>query len=154
MTTTLPLPQMDVYRLGERLANGAPLSPVHTPPPNEAAREELLLKKLGARGWGRMLHFRRYYQPGWGESQCKSLSPRASEAFFRFLEAIEFPANCLPSLFLTDEGGLELRWELSGYDVQVEFASNGIEVYSAQRGQEWSVAQTASADLARQLSSR
>ena len=152
MTTTLPLPQTDAYRLGDRLAHGALVSAVHTPLPNEVAREELLLKKLGARGWGRMHHFRHYYQTGWGEARCKPLSPRASEAFFRFLEAVDFPPDCLPSLFLTDLGGLELRWESSGSDVQVEFASNAIEVYFAE--QEWTVHHADAVGLARQLSSR
>ena len=102
MIATLPTPRSDAYRLDESLVNGAPSPGVHTPPPNEAAREELLLQKLGARGWGRMHHFRKFYEPGWGDANCKPLSPRATEAFFRFIEVIQFPAQCVPSFFLTD----------------------------------------------------
>ena len=153
MTTTLPIPQSETYQLGERLANGAPLPAVHTPRPNEVAREELLLKRLGARGWGRMHHFRNFYQPGWGDPRCKPLSPRATESFFRFLEAVRFPDGCTPSLFLTDQGGLELRWELNGSDVQVEFSSDGIEYYLAAEEQESFVPHAEVPALVRQLSS-
>ncbi len=154
MTTTLPIPHSDTYQLSERLANSAPLPAIHTPPPNEVDREEVLLKKLGARGWGRMQHFRNFYQPGWGEMGGKPLSPRATEAFFRFLELVQFPVDCTPSLFLTDQGGLELRWECNGIDVQVEFSSEGIELYSAAEEIESFVPHAEAVSLAGQLSSR
>jgi len=129
MTATLPTLKSDVYTLGEALRSNAPLDRVYTPLPNEAAREDILLKKLGPRGWGRMHQFRYFYQPEWGETRCKPLSPRAMESFYRFVEAWQLPANCVPSLFLTDSGGLELRWEQNGDDVQVEFSGSGIEYY-------------------------
>ena len=129
MTATLPTPKSDAYTLGEALRIDFPLAPVYSPPPNEAARETILLKKLGTRGWGRMHHFRYFYQPEWGDSRCKPLSPRALESFYRFIEAVQIPDNCVPSLFLTDDGGLELRWELNGNDVQVEFSASRIEYY-------------------------
>ena len=154
MTTTVPAPRSGAYRLDDALANDTPLSAVHQPMPNEAAREELLLQKLGARGWGRMHHFRNFYQPGWGDARGKSLSPRASEAFFRFIEAVQFPAKCVPSLFLTDQGGLELRWEDGGHDVQVEFTSDGIEYSFAATGREDFLPHSQVSSLAGQLSAR
>ena len=60
-------------------------------------------KRLGAGD-----QFRNYYESGWGE-KGRVLSPRALDAFFRFLEAASFPnATTVPSVFLTDRGGIEL----------------------------------------------
>ncbi|MEY2485963.1 MAG: hypothetical protein QOH39_1611 [Verrucomicrobiota bacterium] len=152
--TTIPAPQSGVYTLGEPLRNDAPVAAVYTPPPNEAAREELLLQKLGARGWGRMHHFRYFYRPEWGASNCRPLSPRATEAFYRFVNCLELPANCVPSLFLTDDGGLELRWEKNGTDVQVEFSPTAIELYLSDRAAESCFAHTDASRLGRELSQR
>jgi len=153
MTTSLPAPRTESYQLSDRMIDDTPVpAAFHTPAPNEAAREELLLKKLGARGWGRLHHFRQFYQPGWGERRCRPLSPRATEAFFRFLEEVRFASGCMPSLFLTDQGGLELRWELNGRDVQVEFSSEGIESYSAADGNEAVVPHAEASAVARRFS--
>ena len=77
--------------------------------PDERAREDLLLRKLGPKGWGRVHHFRNYYGSGWGENG-RALSPKALDAFFRFVEDAQFP-TAGPSVFLTDRGGIELCWE-------------------------------------------
>ena len=82
-------------------------SSVHGPAPDQWARHELLLRKLGPKGWGRVYQFRNYYGPGWGE-RGRVLSPRALEAFFRFVEMADFPPATRPSVFLTDRGGIEL----------------------------------------------
>lgn len=141
-----------VYTLNEALAKKPRSTVVRQPLPNEAAREELLLQKLGARGWGRIHHFRDYYTPGWGEERCRPLSPRATETFFRFLEAIKIPTGCVPSVFLTDNGGLELRWEREGNDIQVEFTAAGIEYYAAREDVEEVVPHDRAVALAQQLS--
>jgi hypothetical protein len=73
--------------------------------------EGLLLQKLGQRGRGRVLYFRQYYGPGWGESSGNNLSPRGLTAFGRFLQMMQFPKGRQPSVFLTDRGGLEIGWE-------------------------------------------
>jgi hypothetical protein len=106
----------------------------------EADREELLLKKLGTPGWGRLHHFRHYYQPGWGEGKGHQLSPRALEGFFRFLATAEFHTGKVPSIFLTDCGGLELAWEdANDKAVQVEFTSQGAEYCLAAKDSEGQV---------------
>ena len=80
---------------------------------------ELLLRKLGPTGRGRVDDFRNFYSSGWGK-HGKVLSPKAVEAFFRFLEIAHFPAG-YPSVFLTDRGGIELCWEEGeGKSAQVE----------------------------------
>src|SRR6267143_4885583 len=126
-TTTIPQPTRTAYRLSDDLVEyGTPN--VRTPFPDEAEREEIVLAKLGNRGWGRLHHFRHYYSAGWGDRCGKPLSPRALETFYRFLEQAQFPSNCTPSLFLTDNGTLELCWEDNfGKSVHFEFTPNGIE---------------------------
>jgi hypothetical protein len=122
--------------------------------PDENAREEMLLRKLGAKGWGRLYQFRRLYGDGWGEGRQQALSPRAVEALHRFLEAVEFPAKGRPpSLFLTDHGGLELCWEdAAGQAVQVEFGPAGVEYFRAAKGAEGTAGFAEVRGLARELS--
>ena len=130
MTTTIPQPRQSFYDLSENLRTDTFPPGVRTLPSSEAAREELLLSKLGARGWGRVHHFRHYYSAGWGDRSGKPLSPRALESFYRFLEAAQFPRGSVPSVFLTDEGSIELSWEdHRGKAVQVEFRPSDIELY-------------------------
>ena len=131
MTTILPQPrESSVYRLSENLRDEALLLGVRPAAPSEGEREEMLLSKLGAKGWGRLHHFRHYYSAGWGDGSGRPLSPRALETFYRFLESAKFSENAKPSLFLTDGGGIELCWEdAAGKAVQVEFKSAGIEFY-------------------------
>jgi hypothetical protein len=62
------------------------------------APEELLLSKLGAKGWGRLHYFHHYYSTGWGDGSGKPLSPRALETFYRFLESAKFPEGSVPSV--------------------------------------------------------
>ena len=58
------------------------------------------------------------------------MSPRALEAFYRFLEAAQFPQGSVPSVFLTDEGSIELCWEdQGGKALQLEFRPSDIEFY-------------------------
>jgi hypothetical protein len=117
-------------------------------PPDDADREELLLRKLGARGWGRLHHFRNYYSSGWGDGSGRPLSPRSMEAFYRFLEVAQFPAGKSPSVFLTDQGRLELCWEdATGKAVQVEFTPAGAEYFIEATGEEGEIEHGALAEL-------
>src|SRR5712691_5804660 len=130
MTTTLPQPRQFVYRLSDDLRDETPLLGVRTSAPSEGKREELLLSKLGPKGWGRLHHFRHYYSAGWGDGSGRPLSPRSLETFFRFLESVTFPVGEKPSLFLTNEGYIELCWEdSSSKAIQIEFKPAEIEFY-------------------------
>jgi hypothetical protein len=152
MTSFIPTGHFSPYRVSDDLREDRIGPAVHLPAPGEADREELLLTKLGSRGWGRLHHFRHYYQPGWGEGHGRQLSPRALEGFFRFLAAAEFPAGQVPSLFLTDRGGLELAWEdADGKPVQVEFTPQGAEFYIAATETEGEAPAEALVQLAAQL---
>lgn len=141
MNSPLPVLESTHYQLSEDLRG--PMSPtvVHHIAPNESAHEELLLEKLGPRGWGRVCLFRDYYGPDWGDAHGKQLSPRALDAFFQFLEQIDFPSQGkLPSVFLTDRGGIELSWEdEKGLSVQVEFTSTFAEYFCAATNSEGKV---------------
>ncbi len=139
--TTLSFPtQQPAYTLVEELRESAAVLSVRRAAPDEWAREELLLRKLGPKGWGRVYHFRNYYSSGWGE-KGRVLSPKALDAF-RFVEQTNFPVGTAsPSVFLTDRGGIELCWEdLNGKSVQVEFTRTGAEFYKAATDEEGLVA--------------
>jgi hypothetical protein len=152
--TTLMAPPSMAYTLAQDLCEPAALANIHRSAPDEWAREDLLLLKLGARGWGRVHHFRNYYASGWGEQGGKPLSPNALSAFFKFLESITFPASTAPSVFLTDQGGIELCWEdESGKSVQVEFTRAGAEFFRESTGDEGTVPHSATSTLCRQLTS-
>lgn len=139
--------------LAEGLREPAAASSVRRGAPDEWAREELLLRKLGPKGWGRVYQFRNYYESGWGD-KGRVLSPRALDAFFRFLEEATFPAaKSTPSVFLTDRGGIELCWEdRNGKSMQVEFTGTGAEFYKAATDEEGSVAFDGLGQLSHRLS--
>jgi len=149
----IPSPQIDraSYTLIDELRESAAVSGVRRAAPDESAREELLLRKLGSKGWGRLHHFRNYYQSGWGE-RGHILSPKALDAFFRFVEEATFPGRN-PSVFLTNRGGIELSWEdKDAKAIQVEFTATGAEFYMAATDEEGCVAFDELATLARRVS--
>lgn len=152
MTTTLPQPRQFVYQLSDNLRDETPVYGVRRAEPSEGEREELLLSKLGPKGWGRLLHFRHYYSAGWGGGSGKPLSPRALETFYRFLESATFPSGSVPSVFLTDEGCIEVCWEDSARKaVQVEFRPAEIEFYVEAQQIEDSVPASKAKELAKRL---
>ncbi len=152
MTTILPQPRQFAYQLSDNLRDETPVSGVRAAAPSEGEREELLLSKLGPKGWGRLHHFRHYYSAGWGDGSGRPLSPRALETFYRFLESARFPEGSMPSVFLTDEGCVEVCWEdLDRKAVQVEFRSTEIEFYVEAQQLEDSVPASEAKDLAQRL---
>ena len=153
MTTLSLSDQTQAYVLVEGLRASASVPNLRATASDDWAREELLLRKLGARGWGRVYHFQNYYISGWGE-KGQVLSPRALDAFFRFMETASFPkGKSAPSVFLTDRGGVELVWEdRYGKSVQVEFTGTGAEFYKAATQEEGEVTIDGLAELSGRLS--
>jgi hypothetical protein len=152
MTTLLPPPRDSVYQFSDNLRDEAVLLGVRPGVPSEAEREELLFSKLGPKGWVRLHHFRHYYSAGWGDGSGKPLSPRALEMFYRFIETAVFNGETKPSIFLTDQGFIELCWEdRSGKAVQLEFRPAEIEFYIESQDSEGSVPNHAVTELARRL---
>lgn len=152
MTSILPQPQQFPYQLSDNLRDEGPVLGVRPAAPSEGEREELLLSKLGPKGWGRVHHFRHYYSAGWGDGAGTPLSPRALETFYRFIEAATFTGSTRPSVFLTDQGGIELCWEdSSGNAVQVEFRPNEIEFFVEARHDEGTLPVNEVKELAQRL---
>jgi hypothetical protein len=137
MMTLMPLPPSPAYTLVEELHELAAPTHIHTAAPEEWAQDELLLRKLGSRGWGRVYYFRHFYTSGWGEHAGPAPSPKALGAFYQFVECAAFPSGTVPSVFLTDRGGVELSWEdADGKSVQVEFTRTGAEFFREATGEE------------------
>jgi len=153
MTTVLPQLSLQlVYQLSDNLRAETAVFGMRRVASSEGEREELLLSKLGAKGWGRLHYFRHYYSAGWGGGSGKPLSPRALETFYRFLESARFPQGSVPSLFLTDEGCIEVCWEdADGKAVQVEFNPGEIEFYIEAQQLEDSVPASKAKELAQRL---
>jgi hypothetical protein len=141
------------YNLTEGLRESARSFTLYNSEPEGWSRHELLLRKLGPKSWERVLLFRNYFASGWGEDP-RVLSPRAFDAFFRFVEGLTFPAgNRQPSVFLTDRGGIELCWEdEGGTTVQVEFTGKGMEYYKGATDEEGFVPFDGLTRLAQRLS--
>ncbi len=123
--------QTPAYRLNDDLAKPSYISTVHRFSLDDTEEENAVLEKLGSRGWGRVHYFRSHFDIGWGENgNGKTLSPRAYDAFLRFVQVAQFPAGIVPSVFLTDGGGIELSWEdQDGHPVQIEFQRDGAEYF-------------------------
>jgi len=150
--------QISNQRLQSAMGSCGFLNPTMTPHTSmldQPEMEDVLLQKLGVRGWGRTHYFRNVFQSGWGEhGNGKSLSPRAFEAFLRFLQAVQFPAmDKEPSVFLTDQGTIELCWEdTRGASVQVEFRRNDAEYFLEHSGEEGTMDYRSLLALAQKLS--
>jgi hypothetical protein len=117
-----------------------------------ADEQDLLIKKLGDRGWGRMLLFSKYYTPDWGEGN-RQVSPRAQATMMRFLEHVTFRKGADPSVFLSNDGELQVAWsDTSGKAVQLLFGPNSIEVLHEAQLREESLPLSAYDKLAQEFS--
>jgi len=103
--------------------------------PGESAHEKLLLTKLGKNGLRRWQYFRDTFSGGWGERGQKPLSPKSQAVFLSTLRDIQFLPGAKPSLFLTDDGHLELSWrDADGKVIQIEFGPAESEIYHESSG--------------------
>lgn len=152
MIACVPPPPSTAYQLVDELREPRAVAGVHLLELDDLQSEQALLTKLGARGWGRIHHFRNHYNAPWGEHGAMPLSPRALESLVKFVRAAPFPHGKTPSVFLTDRGGLELCWENDrGEARQVEFMADGVEYYVAEAGEEGSITHDAVIVLAEKL---
>lgn len=137
MTIQLLPARQHGYQLSENLRGSSNPSAIRDTASHEGDREELVLQRLGVAAWGRLHHFRHYYSQGWGDGSGKPLSPRALEGFYRFVSTAKLSPIRPPSVFLTDDGTLELCWEdEDGKAIQVEFTGAGLEIFSEASGEE------------------
>lgn len=152
MIAYLPPPPASAYCLIDELREPMSLAGIHRVAMDDLAVEQSLLAKLGARGWGRIHHFRNHYNQSWGERRGEPLSPRALDGLTRFVTAAAFPVGSQPSVFLTDQGSLELCWEdAQGTARQVEFKVNSIDYFVAATGEEATVGLDQLADVVTKL---
>ncbi len=137
------LSQSPAYETSADLAtgtSGVASSQVKTFTSGEGAAEQLVMEKLGVHGWGRWQYFRNSFSQKWGNEDTVPLQPRSQTTFLSALKLLEFPEGKPPSLFLTNEGTLELAWEdASGSPIQIEFGTNQTELYFESRGIEQSI---------------
>lgn len=135
MSITLPFDLQRPYKFEPRIQEVQKLGA--WPAALSPDEEDLLIQKLGARGWVRLLQFSRFYGPGWGEGHNKQLSPKGQASFLLFLKQVTFREGADPSVFLTDGGELELAWEdAEGQPVQLVFGRTGIGTYTGRTGRE------------------
>ena len=73
----------------------------------------------------------------------ETLSHNSITLFFMFVCAVlnkNWQPSTTPSVFMTDEGFLQLVWEDSnGHTIELEFTNNGIEYYFESSGKEGSI---------------
>lgn len=150
MSNKIHFAEPRVYKLDEDLQTN--MDPGMWSTTLSADEQDLLIKKLGDRGWGRMLLFSKYYTPDWGEGN-RQVSPRAQAALLRFLEHVIFRDGADPSVFLSNDGELQVAWnDTSGKAVQLLFGPNTIEVFHEAKLREESLPLTDYAKLAQEFS--
>lgn len=102
--------------------------------------QDLISQKLGSRGYGRMLAFTQFYTTGWGEGN-KQVSPKGLSAFLRFLKQVTFREGADPSVFLSNDGELQVAWnDQDGQAIQLLFGPKSIEVFHEAKRRDESVA--------------
>jgi hypothetical protein len=96
----------------------------------DAAKDAVILQKLGKTGWQRLYEFRTYYTQGWGEGDGQPVSPTALEALYTFLEGLEVQPGMVPSIYLLRDGSLGLAWEdTTQNEIEVCFRPREIRYY-------------------------
>lgn len=135
MSLTLPFDLQRPYKFEQRIQEVQKLGA--WPAALSPDEEDLLIQKLGARGWVRLVQFSNFYGPGWGEGHNKQLSPKGQASFLLFLTQVTFREGADPSVFLTDNGELELAWEdAQGHPIQLVFGRTGIGTYTGRNERE------------------
>jgi hypothetical protein len=116
----------------------------------DAAKDAVVLQKLGKTGWQRLYEFRTYYTQGWGEGDGQPVSPAALEALYGFLEGLELQPGMIPSVYLLKDGSLGLAWEdVAQNEIEVCFRSKEIRYYRGSDETELEFASNRAAELGR-----
>ena len=151
--TLAALQEPNLYgRASDLTGTASPETAVTWTEPGAIQDEAMVLKKLGDRGWGRLYAFIHFYGPHWGETRNQPLSPKALRSFYAFLIHVQFPEGILPSIFLTNDGHLELCWEDEHKNaIQVEFGPETTAYYLEASQSEGEILSCDTARLAQQL---
>jgi hypothetical protein len=98
------------------------------------------LTVLGHKGMQRLYSFAAEYQDGWGDGSGKALNPEAYKALFIFMRYAPINVSSRPSIFMSEDGGLELAWDdANNNDVRVEFGPSRVAYWFSGTGNEGSV---------------
>ena len=116
--------------------------------------ESLVYSKLDATAWQRFRNFSQW-PDGWAGEGSLSLSAVSLANFERFLESSRFAtARSKPSLFMTDDGLLEIGWESSDNTaIHVTFTTKGASFYIEATGEEGNISTDGIGNLAERLTS-
>ena len=88
-----------------------------------------VMGKIGGRGLDRLESFKKY-PAGWNFGKGDALSPSVLQLFYDLLTNESFQPHASPSIFLTDDGYLELCWEdKKEKKVQIEIKRRSICYY-------------------------
>lgn len=142
-----PLPETDAMPM-TRLTMGQwlPLPPApHWAQPHVSSWREqsmppslpgLVYTKLGDAAWQRFYDFSRW-PDAWAGESSRSIAWGTYLNFERFLDSARFlTSQPPPSLFLTDEGHLELAWDApDGSNISVALTPTGAEYFVERRGE-------------------
>jgi hypothetical protein len=100
----------------------------------------LIFAKLGNDAWQRFHDFSRW-PDGWAGPHSRAIAWGTYHNFEKFLDAARFvTSRTPPSLFVTDEGELELTWEArDGSAMNVTLTAEGATYFIESRGEEGEV---------------
>ncbi len=100
----------------------------------------LVYAKLGDAAWQRFHDFSRW-PDGWAGPHSRAIAWGTYHNFSKFLEAARFvTSQTPPSLFVTDDGLLELSWEArDGTAIHVTLTPEGAAYFIESRGEEGQV---------------
>lgn len=100
----------------------------------------LVYAKLGNTAWQRFFDFSRW-PDGWAGVHSQSIAWGTYRNFERFLDAARFATSQIPpSLFLTDEGHIELSWNArNGSAISVTLTPAGADYFVESQSEEQSV---------------
>jgi hypothetical protein len=106
-----------------------------SPPPPEIPR--LVYAKLGDAAWQRFHDFSRW-PDGWAGPNSRAITWGTYHNFGKFLAAARFATNRTPpSLFVTDDGLIELAWEArDGSAINVTLTPEGATYFIESQGEE------------------
>lgn len=112
----------------------------------------LVYAKLGDVAWQRFHDFSRW-PDGWAGDRSQSIAWGTYHNFERFLDAARFiTSQTPPSLFLTDEGHLELSWNARDRStISVTITPAGADYFMESQGKEGTVQSDGIQALAEQL---
>jgi hypothetical protein len=135
----LPFNAVSYWNQSFGTTSGATFFVTSLPTPS-AHQNHVIAEKLGHHGLKRIQQFRSY-EPGWDFGRGKAMSEIGFLGLYQFIKDYNLPAGQWPSVFLTNNGHLELAWKNpEGARIQAEFGPAKVEFYREDTGDEGEMA--------------